>query len=476
MYPLFACSSTLFSQLTGTAIICLLPLVVLILFEAKLINAPREDKPFGSLKYITVINLIAALSAISIIFIIDHEIKHTENGNGIIILFFWLALPLLLIGIEYITYQGECKNISKRKLLTSLIIINIISYITFSALTIFICSVSSRGYPKSTRISCTSNLFQIGLCLKQYAADHDGYLPDKGLKQLHSNDYLTDIMVYKCPFSKTQKSKLNKESIDYIYRSGLKINNNKQTDYSKIPVVWDKLTNHKGYGNVLFLDGHVMWFKGKNWMEQAGIKKGKQNKEFSDLIDKLDKLGYYRYTESSKHAKIKAECKEAGYIYGWDDTKRDYFADAEELTGAGVVNFINEVKPFLKLQGVKIDSVKHNFPNEEYLERFTYEEQIKIIPKRYIVTVNGKEFIIWTEKETKNKEFDIWQHSTERTLDIINFLLKEANSKERAFQLFGGNEQKIIFLTNEMAKLIYASKYIDKNDKPVEERERNRNK
>ena len=195
--------------------------------------------------------------------------------------------------------------------------------------------------------------------------------------------------------------------------------------------------------------------------------KEKPQKAFSDLVDKLDKLGYYQYTAPAKLAKTKAECKKAGYIYGWNNTKRDYFADAEELTEAGVVNFIIAVKPFLKLQGVNIDSVKHNYPDIKSFDCLTYEEQLKLIPKKYIVTVNGKEFIIWTQKEVDNKKLDIWQLSTERTLGIINYFLKKANSKERAFQLYEGNEQIIIFLTNEMAKLIYASKYIAPNDKPI---------
>ncbi|MFA6659406.1 MAG: type II secretion system protein, partial [Victivallaceae bacterium] len=56
---------------------------------------------------------------------------------------------------------------------------------------------------KARRISCTSNLKQIGLATKQYVMDFADRFPGEGgadgLDRLRANDYLTDYSVYICP-------------------------------------------------------------------------------------------------------------------------------------------------------------------------------------------------------------------------------------------------------------------------------------
>ena len=139
--------------------------------------------------------------------------------------------------------------------------------------------LSTRFNYERNRISCTSNLKQIGLSLYQYSNDNNGYMPDKsnaaGMEMLRANDYLTDYGVYVCTEKLKDKGKdgqkITESNFSYIYRGGLKVSND--SNNYKIPVIWDKPTNHENYGNVLFLDGHVKGFAGKDWMEQAGIKK-----------------------------------------------------------------------------------------------------------------------------------------------------------------------------------------------------------
>jgi prepilin-type processing-associated H-X9-DG protein len=113
---------------------------------------------------------------------------------------------------------------------------------------------------RARRISCTSNLKQIGLSLKQYAMDYDDFFPPEnnsvGMDKLRELDYLTDYGVYTCPDTITTKGSgadlLVEANCDYIYMGGAKEGDNPDT-----PLAFDKPSNHSNYINVLFLDGHV---------------------------------------------------------------------------------------------------------------------------------------------------------------------------------------------------------------------------
>ena len=195
------------------------------------------------------------------------------SSFGVAVNLLWPILTLvLIIYIEKAIAQAYWKDISKKKLLKAIITANIIVLGIFAVIGCFLPPLGQAREP-ARRISCSSNLKQIGLSLKQYADDHNGYFPDKGLEQLRANDYLTDYGVYNCPSTDTRKGKDNEkltdEIVDYVYPKGLKYNSND----SKTPLLWDKPENHKYYGNVLFIDGHIKAFQGADWMEQAGITK-----------------------------------------------------------------------------------------------------------------------------------------------------------------------------------------------------------
>ena len=116
----------------------------------------------------------------------------------------------------------------------------------------------NQAREKARRISCTSNLKQIGLSLKQYAMDHKDNFPQAdncaGFNELIKEDYLTDGNVYKCPSSTIQSAngQLTEANSSYIYLGGFKELGNAAT-----PLVFEKPGNHKGYVNILFMDGHV---------------------------------------------------------------------------------------------------------------------------------------------------------------------------------------------------------------------------
>jgi uncharacterized protein DUF1559 len=116
----------------------------------------------------------------------------------------------------------------------------------------------NQAREKAKRISCVSNLKQIGLALKQYAMDHKDNFPKAdnaaGLNELVKTDYLTDLGVYRCPSTTLHKGHvaLKEANSSYIYLGGFK-----EVMNPALPFAFDKPGNHKRYINVLFLNGQV---------------------------------------------------------------------------------------------------------------------------------------------------------------------------------------------------------------------------
>ena len=159
---------------------------------------------------------------------------------------------------------------------------------------------------KARRISCTSNLKQIGTSLKTYSIDYESRLPNacgaKGLEILRAYDFLTDYGIYICPSSTTSAGtgsiQLGYNSIpdtyagcDYAYAGGM-IEGDSATygradsgigadiyvSEETAATVGDNSANngvdgtrnggapnHSDYGNILFQGGHVTGFPGASW-------------------------------------------------------------------------------------------------------------------------------------------------------------------------------------------------------------------
>ncbi len=155
---------------------------------------------------------------------------------------------------------------------------------------------------KARRISCTSNLKQIGLAIKQYAIDYQDRLPNLngagGLELLRKNDFLTDYGVYVCPSTTHTKGKgtiplvdtdtaNNKDvtaatngtagSTSYAFAGGMLEGASGTYGNADSGISADrtdntiaaKYGNHNNYGNILFHDGHVSGFAGDNWYSKT---------------------------------------------------------------------------------------------------------------------------------------------------------------------------------------------------------------
>jgi len=140
---------------------------------------------------------------------------------------------------------------------------------------------------KARRISCASNLKQIGLSLKQYAMDYADRFPTLtsastpypggayGLELIRRFDYLTDYSVYTCPSTVTTKgagsNPLDPSNCDYSFATAMMEGSSDaygRADSalsSDLKVNTNLSPNHVGYGNMLYQDGHVSGYPGESW-------------------------------------------------------------------------------------------------------------------------------------------------------------------------------------------------------------------
>lgn len=128
--------------------------------------------------------------------------------------------------------------------------------------------------PRATarKIQCTNNLKQIGLSLQMYSNRYDEAFPNldgaEGLEMLRKNGFLEAPNCFVCPSNGTKPAAygkpLTEATVDYQY-----FGSHTESDSVDVILACDKDNNHKKYGNVLFVDGHVKAYAGGSWKQGA---------------------------------------------------------------------------------------------------------------------------------------------------------------------------------------------------------------
>ena len=135
------------------------------------------------------------------------------------------------------------------------------------------------------KISCVSNMKNIGLSMRMYSNVYnneidengkanpfgDSYFPNKngraGLQMLADEGFLECTHVYSCPSTKNRVYTIKDISSNatYAYAGGI-------TESTSVAsaLASDRALNHKKFGNILFVDGHVKGFAGISWSSSRG--------------------------------------------------------------------------------------------------------------------------------------------------------------------------------------------------------------
>jgi hypothetical protein len=173
---------------------------------------------------------------------------------------------------------------------------------------------------------------------------------------------------------------------------------------------------------------------------------------FSKLLDELEILGFYKYTDPQHVLRLKAEACASGFLFDGDNIRRIYHADSEDLAEGYAWELIEQLSPFLQKLGVQIRALSHVFDNDV----------------DYTMTVNDVCYTLVTVTEEHQLDIpELWRLGTERTFTIINILLEQAGSDERVFQLYGGNDCHAVFLTWPMYRVIDASGMLARTELPI---------
>jgi hypothetical protein len=208
-------------------------------------------------------------------------------------------------------------------------------------------------------------------------------------------------------------------------------------------------------------------------------------------LSRLEALGFFRHARGEDLDLIRREVKATPGFPFPEATRRAYHADAEALAEHGVLDFLSEVAPLLRREGVPIDVAYREikFPasngrpagrgaarlnadgwlDEDGPSPYAQTVRVSFAPSAepcelteddledggtYILFAGDREIVIYRSDGEPDDAEDDWARATRATLAILNELLGAHGSVERAYAMYEGNDLVIVFATPEMARVI----------------------
>jgi len=160
------------------------------------------------------------------------------------------------------------------------------------------------------------------------------------------------------------------------------------------------------------------------------------------LLRQLEAKQFLKYAGPNAD-KVRAEIKDKGWPALFGDSGRVFGADGLTLAKGGVGKFIEKLRPYLEGQGVKIPELKDDLQQESYT-----------------LVVDGAPFPIWT-KDDLTRELGAQPGITSglaaaRAFALVNKLLENAKSPERAYAIYSGAALSVMFLTDDLLAVMKA--------------------
>lgn len=179
----------------------------------------------------------------------------------------------------------------------------------------------------------------------------------------------------------------------------------------------------------------------------------------TDVIKKMEELGYFKYADSDKVAELKADLIKSFDSYKVLTTISDdetllpydyrlYFCDGEALFEiGGLEEYLSYAKNAFEKRGLKLDW------SNEISEQDGNDWNHRI-------TVNGKEYVAF---QGSMERMDIWGVAQLNFYRLLNDQLDLQGSVERVFPISGGEEGQFVFLTKELFDYISTTFYQGKD-------------
>lgn len=219
-------------------------------------------------------------------------------------------------------------------------------------------------------------------------------------------------------------------------------------------------------------------------------RRGTRIKVSADLLAELEAVGFFAHSRPDDIAKLRREIQVSGFLFP-DGIGRAFPADAEDLAEQGSLDFVARIAPFLKTQGISIPlreekrgvrrvrDPRTGQVEEQQRTVLVVDDTIPDVPGTHFVRPAKEEcpasrdyYRVTMGKHTQEilnrtipRSHD-WEAAMCHTLLLINNLLSDAGSPERAYGLYGGNDGHAVFLTERQFEIIRNAGEIEASEKP----------